>query len=367
MAVEINQLQENKGKFKVAGRVIKMGEDYIYRKGTIEKGQNKGKQYKSVKIIVETSNTNTITTELFGMEAAQITIGKPKGKGQKGHDTKKIPFKDRFNIPKGYRSYGTNMSLEEEESKKADEEKGKKKYKRVTLHAFDAVDHLYDNLNDGDWIEVTGSIRYSEYEGNPQVQYGIESVKKIEAMDFDSPDFIEISSFEQEFVFESSSRGEDDRIYVNGYVIGYEGKTFNNAQFVVDENSGHKDIKKTAKAFEKSCNFGDVVTVFGLCLNKTEYIEVKDEEVEEIAGLFGGDKPEGLNKTTIKETAKELLIIGAENKTYKPEFYTEDQFIDQDSAQDEEDDNDLEEDDGDGAFGGGGHENIEDEDDDLPF
>lgn len=367
MAVELNELQENKGKFKLAGRVTKMGEDYIYREGTIEKGQNKGKKYKSVKIIVETSNTNTITTELFGMEAAQITIGKPKGKGQKGHDTKKIPFKDRFNIPKGYRSYGTNMSIEQEESKKADTEDSKKKYKRVTKHAFDATEYLYDTLNDGDWVEITGGIRYSEYEGNPQVQYGIESVKIIEAIDFDASDFIEIASFEQEFVFESSTRGDDDRIYVNGYVIGYEGKTFNTAQFVVNENSGHKDIKKTAKAFEKACNFGDVINIFGLCLNKTEYIEVKDEDEEEISGIFGnGDKPEGLNKTTIKETAKELLIIGADNKTYKPEFYTEDQFIDQDSHDDEADDNDLEEDD-EGAFGSGGHDSIDISDDDLPF
>jgi single-stranded DNA-binding protein len=353
MAQQESKLEQTKSYFSLKGIVSKVNDNF--KEDTIQNGKNAGKEYKSIRFFVQTSPQNKLQVELFGMELDYVYPFKRGKKGEKGTVLRDFPFSKRHNLPQGYTLIGVNVELEKDE---------KGKLIRKSMIDFDAVEEIYNNLNDGESVHVTGEISFGTYVNSQgdevdQTRYQIKSIKLINDIDFDAEGFVEENSFEQEIVFVGADVDKDAGcVYVTGHTIQYGGK-FTTKQFVIRPN-GNKEIAKTAKVFSSNkMSFGDFVKVYGVCLNLSVEEEIEDEVVE-VELDFGGVKPKGVGeKRAITTYITELQITGADGTTYKKEKYTEEDFVvdelvDKDSANPWDDDEDEE-------------DGTDISDDDLPF
>jgi hypothetical protein len=235
---------------------------------------------------------------------------------------------------------------------------------RTTLAAFDAVEYIYDNLDDGDSVKISGNLVFSVYNDEPQIKYEINSIyKEKNPIDFDAEDFEEVAGFTQEIVFIGAEPNKEEKTMdINAYTIQY-GNKFTVAQFVVRPD-GDKDLEGLAKAMKKLLKFGDVITVEGNCLNNAVVTEIA--EVKTTAKSFGGKRPKGVARETVTNWVTELQITYADDSTHQQGVYSEDDFIDDELIEDEDEDDS----DDTPKFGGKkrqDEEDSEEEDDDLPF
>lgn len=315
-----SKLTQTKGSFTLKGIVSGMTNQYAFREDEVKNGKNKGKTYRAIRFMVQTSLTNKIPVEMFGMELDYVYPYKKGKKGEKGHTIRNHPFSKRNDLPAGYTLIGINVGLEQDE---------KGKNIRQSLVDFDAVEYIYDNLNDGDSVYLTGELQFTSYvnsdgEEVDQTKYIIKQVfHEKNPIDLEAEDFEEVCAFEQEIVFTGSEVVKEDKsVIVRGYTVSY-GDKFSVAEFVIRPD-GDKDIEKTAKTFAgKKIKFGDTMKVFGMCLNKAETVEVEVEKNED--DMFGGKKPKGLEKNAITTYTTELQVTGASD--YKGAVYTEDDFV----------------------------------------
>jgi hypothetical protein len=340
------KLQQTKGQFKLVGQVVGLTRENAYREGIIENGQNEGKQYRSIRFGVKTSPTNQINVELFGMERDFIYPYNTKEK-----KSIQIPFNERDNLPPSYHIIGVNCSLKKDE---------KGKLVRESLVEYDAVKYIYDHLNDGDSVYISGELQFGTYENQKgetvnQTRYVIKTINlQNQPVNFEDEQFAEVASFEQEIVVTDTTLDkETKKVFVNAYVIGY-GDKFEPAQFVVDGNTLPKLATNVAKKFK----FGDFVKVAGKCLNCVELVETNDQLEDE----WGGEKPKGFN-SAIKNYTTELRITYVDPDTYEPKKYKESDFVKDEPAVTFEEDDDL-----DKLFGNTEKNPFDDSSDDsLPF
>lgn len=358
---ERKDLVQTKSLFTFKGIVDGMDKDNAWREDEIANGKNKGKAYRAIRFQVQTSKTNKLSVELFGMEQDYVY---PYSKAEK--KSKKMEFSKRNNLPKGYHIIGINLGLEQNDAGKNI---------RKSLVDYDAAEYIWDNLNDGDSVTVSGEVAFSTYENSEgdiinQTKFVIKSIYHEKPIDFDAVNeegestFEEVVAFEQELVFVGSEFDKDEgAVYVTGYTIQY-GNKFQPAKFVI-RPEGNKNIEKTANAFAKKMKPGDFVKVYGVALNKAETIEIdSSEEESDDEDIFGGEKPKGLGKTAVTSYTNELRITGADGKTYEKGLYD----IDNDFVIEElvEEEVDFGEDDDSIDFGGDGKA-LDISDDDLPF
>lgn len=348
MAKNDFKLTQTTSKFVLKGQVVGLSNENAFRESTFEQGKNEGKEYKSMRLGVKTSESNTIYAEMFGME---LDFVYPYSRDDK--KSQKIPFADRHNPPKGYQVIGISMGLKFGKDGKQD---------RKSMVEFDAIDYIRENLEDGDTVTVSGEIQFSEYKNKnsgelvKQTRYTIKSIyKQKDAIDFNAENFKEVTDFEQELVFVSSEFDkEEGKVHVLGYTIGYADK-FQDAVFTIDPKKS-ADVKKMAETFLKKLKFGDFIKVFGNCVNKVEFVEVEEEQEEDI----WGEKPESLDKKAVRNYITELTIIGADGKTYEKAKYSEDDFVKEEQSFEEEN-----VDDADNPFSDSDEDEIDE--DDLPF
>jgi single-stranded DNA-binding protein len=370
------KLTQTKSGFKFAGIVEGMN-DNSYNEGTIQQGKNEGKSYRSVRFRVRTNTNNALSVELFGMEQDYVYPYKQGKKGENGKrakgETKKIPFEDRNDLPEGYHLIGVSVSLQKEV-----DAKGKEKVIRENLVDYDAVDAIYNNLSDGDSIYVAGEVQISEYEDRngevqKQAKYIIKSINlQKKPIDFNAEDFEELNAFEQEIVFVGADVDKaSETVIVTGRTIQY-GDKFTDYQFYIRPN-GKDSLKKLGAAFAKKVQFGDLVKVLGLALNKSEEVEVKvkadkAKATKDDPFADAGEAPKGYDKTTVTNYTQELQITAIAkddngNSVFVKGKYKEEDFVVEELIdEDEDDDKDpfASEDDDDA-----GMQDISD--DDLPF
>lgn len=362
MAKEKTPLVQTKGTWRAIGIVNRIGDDNAFNEGEFDKGKNIGKEWKSLKFSVKTSDTNELFVELFGMEK-DVYAYKPPTKEQKKKnpkakgDTKKISFENRDNIPEGYNVIGVKVGKFE------DEDAEKKKIILEDYVEFDAVEEIFQNFDDGDSISLSGELSFQEYENQQgqkvkQTKYVIKYASKLtKPVDFKDEKFEETASFEQEIVFVGSDfEKETGKLHVIGRTINFDGTWFD-FPFVIDTNK--PEVKQIAGAFHKKLKFGDFVKVLGLCLNKLEVVEVQEEEKPK-NNIFGdgGITPKGQEKYTGKKRTTELQIVGVDMKSFIEKKYNEEDFVVEEELVDDEEDTSN------NPFGS---DDSEEDDDDLPF
>lgn len=339
------QLKETSSIIKLRGVVSGLDKEGAYKAGQVKNGKHEGKEYRSIKFLLNTSPENRLKVEKFGMEQDYVYPHRKEDKKKKiKKDTKKLPFAKRFNIPEGYDLIGSRIALELDDNEKTISK---------NMTDFDAVDEIWENLNDGDSVYIRGSIGYNSYENDngdffEENTFNIIDIYKEKPIDFDDPKFEEMCVFEQEFVFAESEVDEEAKaVFVDGYQVSY-GNKFNPIKFVVRMDEEKPELRKLAAGFTKT-EYGDVITLGGLVLNRAETIEVEVEGDDEIEDLFGsGVEAKGMTTNAVTTYTKELR--GLKVTKIERAVYTQDDF--------EEDE--LVEEDGEEVFG-------DIDDDDLPF
>lgn len=351
---KVINLEQTKSQFTIKGIVDGMTKENAYREDEIKNGKNKGKQYRSIKFQVQTSPENKLTVEMFGMELDYVYPYK-KGKGKEKGVSKKLEFSKRNNLPEGFTLIGVRAALEQNDN-------GKNINKNLV--DFDAVEYIYDNLNDGDSVYITGELSFSTYvnsqdEEIKQTKYNIKNIYKEKPIDFTDEKFEEVCAFEQEIVFvDSSIDKEEGAVYVDAYTIQY-GNKFTPANFVIRPD-GNEKIKDLANVFAKKVKYGDFVKVIGLALNKAETAVIEEEDAPDKDDIFGdasGEKPAGSEKRAVTFYRTELRITAVEKGTFVKARYDEDDFVIEELVQEEEENDDS-------PFG---NDALDISDDDLPF
>lgn len=160
-------------RFNLVGRPV-IG-DYTYKLN--EKSEKSQWIYNSLNLAVDCGEKcGTVYAEMLGGYSAD---GENKiyvhGKDENGNDDFKkkivVDFEDRFNDDileeVGDMSF-VNIGLEKTSE-------GKTFYKKF-LSPYDAIEYIHENLREDMVINVSGDLRYSEYNGNVQVRKNITSI-----------------------------------------------------------------------------------------------------------------------------------------------------------------------------------------------
>jgi hypothetical protein len=325
--------EQTKGIYKLAGKVKGINNDNALRDGVTRNDD----PYKSLSFFVETSPTNAIKVELFGMERDNVIFWNSKEKDKK-KARKDVPWDQRHESHAPFGLMGVRLGLEK---------------KPVNMVEWDAIDYLVENLNDGDDVYVTGTIDFQQYQdqqGNwkESTRYTIGNVSTTKKpVDFDDEKFVEIAGFEQEIVVTDVAVTEESKLMIGAKVIDYKGED-TDTSFMVDPETH----KKLANNLKKRLKWGDAIKVYGLCINAVETEEVAGEEEEDD---WGSEMPAGMN--TIRNYIQELRITAVDSSTYEPKKYTEEDFFSEDEDNFGDDDTDLGDDFDDDDF----------DDEDLPF
>lgn len=288
-------MDETKGRWNAEGIVY--GIEKSFRSGIIGSGNNAGNRYQTIRFRLKTSETNAIFPELYGAETEYVY---PYNSNEK--KSLAIPFEERDKPPAGYHVIETNITLNE----------GRKGMVR-----YDAAEYIYNNLKNGDSINVNGELRFNEYNGRVNPQYIIRNLRLLdEPIDFENENFREKANFAQEIcVYDVVHKKDEQKLMVNAYIIMYGDKSLP-YQFVVGLSPEANPNKKLIEFISKM-KFGDFVKLYGQCINRAETSKIENEEII-------GEKPEGIEPNIV--TVSELRITGLDKDSFVKGRYKEEDF-----------------------------------------
>lgn len=336
-----NVLEQTKGKFKIEGKVVGIGNENAFREGFT----SSDKPYKSLQFFVQTSPTNRIKVEMFGMEREEVVFYDSKAK-----QSSRVKWDDRnTDAVKGAKLLGSNLYLEGSGDKKT----------RKVLVEYDAIDYILEHLKEDASVRITGSIDFGSYENDEgqtrnTVKFPIGSITVIDNIDFEAEDFKEVSSFEQAIVVNDKMvDNETKKLLISSYIIKYnkEGNIAVGADFIVDGG----EYPKLANNMAKRLGFGDYIKIYGKIKNETIQREAEPDEIEEDEAVedWGGDEEiaSEFANNYITDYINELQITAVDSGSYEKAMYNEEDFISE-----EED-----------TFEGEGNFEDDEEDEELPF
>ena len=317
MAKNVSKLEQTRGSFRLQGKIVGINKDNAFTVGTTKKDNSK--HYHSLRFGVKTNETNIINIEVFGAETDEIAIYRKEPK-----DTKKIPFADRKKaLPEDYQMMGVKVTPASTEPVV----KGKKsKAPSTTYIDYDAALFISQNFNDGDSVQVSGTLQPNSYSNAQGVivsnfKYVLKNIFALNnEIDFEDKKFAEMASFETEIIVTEPPQfnKEKDKIIVNAYSIGYA-DTFKEIQLAI-----HYDKNKQLGDNFLKLKFGDYIKVLGICINQPSEQEVVTDE-------WGSEMPKGYGKfgsTYINELRITAVAKDADGNTcYKKRKYTQDDFV----------------------------------------
>lgn len=310
--------QPTKSRFKIQGIVTNLDSN---DKAYIDVDDEK--VYRRLSFGVKTSPNNTVYVSLFGMPREKVRASK-WNQQEKKWENKEVSWENRNKLPKGYSLNGFDVT-------KIGLERDGDKLKYVSLVNYDACEEIYNKLEDGMSVSVSGTIDYSEYNGRVNQQFNITYIAlRKEPIDFDAEDFKEVAFFSQEVAFLDAQDNEvDQKGEIVGRTIKY-GDKFTDFTFAINvaEDPALKQLYKNVKKFAK---FGNVLKLEGKIVNK---IEVEEQEVEvddnSIANMFGGIRTGAFERQTIQRFVREMAVTYIEpvlDENGEMLTYTEEDFI----------------------------------------
>lgn len=351
-------LEQTRGEFKFVGKVTGLeNTDRVLKTGETRNG----KPFKSLNFSIKTSEANQLRVSLFAMQQEDVYVYNPKTK-----KTTKKKYSDwKKNGEKWEQSGNMLIGVNTRITDGSDDDV-------IRLPQWEAVDHIMDNLKNGDSVMISGDIAYSpntseNSNGKPYINYNISSIYKTKnPIDFNSEDFKEQNNFKQQFVFVDSERDEErEKLDVIARIIDYNG-TYLDTNFVINY-AGSKALEKLANVYENQLTFGTTIYAHGAVHNRAVEIEqeVSDDDFDDddfMSALMGEDDPTEtftsyINELEIKGTAKSTKKI----QSIEKDRYSESDFTDENDSVLVED-IDEEEDD---FFGE--EEDDDFDNDDLPF
>lgn len=339
--LEETVMEQTKGAFKLVGKVVNIDRESAYQEKVSEKGKMKGKTYRSLRFGIQTSSNNIVQVSMFSFKPEEVYIwdSEKKSGGKMSYENWK---KNRKVLEKQKKlPLQTAIGIDRDEEGKS-----------LTQHlpTWDAIEYIYNNLNNGTSVMTQGDISYNTYERNGQTETSTNlnlsrlfSLKK--PVDFDDEDFEETSVFTQTFVFEGAELDKKvKKTFVFGKTIGYakEGEIppLTDVSFEINYNNDNEDqtIAKMAQVYAKHVPYGSLLEIHGNVVNRavTEIVEDDDDEEDEILAMMSGEKNR-METTTRYERAMEIRgTVSMERGKYTEEQLSQDDSLIEDDEDDEE-------------------------------
>lgn len=343
MTTKAKTLEQTKGKFKVVGKIKGIDNEKAYRQGVTKNGDD----YQSINFLIETSPNNTVGVELFGMKTDEVMIMNFKEKDKRKRK-KYIDWDDRYSDHGDFELVGTVTVKDDASKKKGDR-----------LMQYEAVESIFENFEEGEWVECRGQIDFESWEtdeGEVKTRYKMKlnMLVKIKERNFEDEKFKEVNEFAQTIVVnELEVDKETHRLLIHSKVIDYKSNIIDSA-LVIDIEK----YKKLATNLKKRLKFGDQIRLVGKIRNEVEYVKAEDE-VEEDDEDWGGDSV-SIEEDYQRNLIRELLVTGVVKKTHEEGKYSEEDLFNEDEENFGSDESDDELDDLD-------DDEFDIDDDDIPF
>lgn len=309
----------------------RINKDYTYKLD--EKSEKSDWIYNSLNLGVYCGEKyGTVYTELMGGYGAERdNVIYVHGKDEDGRDDFEnkftIDWEDRFddNILEtiGDLCFMT-VGLEKYESKsKNSESKEEKVYYKKFLSAYDMIQYINENLDDGMVINVKGNLKYSQYNGNTQVKKEINSLvlSKVE----DPADYK--AKFLQTMLLTKDSVGKTDKktgvtpIYakVLDYVKEYKGKEVKqnipyskSFEYEMDLDNPEMNKKVIDKVFKVSKDVTEITFEGDLIEGGATVIPTEDDLPDDIKTLIEigvYSLEEAIEKCTVNSGREKRMVI----------------------------------------------------------
>jgi len=305
------ELQRTYGNFKVYGEVQGLKRKYAFKDEPTKSGNYPKHE---LNFNVKTSKDNIVSVQLDGLDFGNVRITPQDRDDKQTKDLDRTP-NVYDNIPEDWQvMMGVNVGLEQND----DGENIKKE-----MDSFDAAKYIYENLNDGDVVFISGRLEINAYtnrndEKVVQMQHVISRIyKSNKEFDPSVEDFKEVSSFDQNLIINDVDLDKKEmKAYVHSYLVYNKDKDFVPFTFWVDGNKNAKLGSNLSKL-----KFGTQMKFEGNLLSTVKYREETDE---------WGSSPSGYEKRSIDGVDKSYEITKGLPETMEEEKYTEDDFVKED-------------------------------------
>lgn len=268
-----------------------------FRHGVVNNGgDHDGKKYISATIPVTTMIDGEIRNEIqikaFGMEADVIKFYDKETKEVIDVDFAEwedyANYKDEDEKNRYYLRNGIRLKVETEEVEDEDGEEVTKLIDEVhTYPTYQALEKLEEYLDKGMSLFTKGRMKFKTIEsreGKPMhvIENNFDTLYLSETdIDFESDDFAETNSWNQQICFEKAEdQPKEKRGVIHGRVISYQ-DTFETAKFIIDYKDD-EEAEEYFKSIKRLAKFGDYIYLAGRFSRLPK--------VEEKKSAFGGGR-----------------------------------------------------------------------------
>lgn len=313
-------LQPTYGNFQVTGTVkgfLKNKEGQTVSSGVTMNGA----PWKSMRMLIQTTEYNTITVELFGMKTDKIRASKKVGTT---YDNKDFSWDSRYSLTDGYSLSGMDaITYTEDEIKQT-------KNTNVVKVAYDAIDEITELYAEGDAVFIRGNLGFNVYNGNVNLRCAMQRLLRADESKFEIEGNEPCSKFEQTIIVRSTELSkEEGKMYVDAIVVLDKNGNFAEKEFYLDI-AGENEREKLAKNIRRLKPYS-IIKVTGDIINEAI---VSSETIVEDDG-WGEDKQ--MQRKTIEGYNNALRITMADPSSILEAAYKVSDFVSNDALDDIED------------------------------
>lgn len=317
--VDLTKVKTGSSSFILIGKYIrKIGRDGTDYSFELDKKAKTGNVFSKAKFIVDCGNNNEVYAEMFGMchEGKNHKFECPtkvfdadgKFVEEDWNNKIEVHWDDRNNdlITKQVgTSYFTKVGIEKDIEGNT--------VTKYFISPYDAVQYMYDNLQDGSIVRLNGKLSYSIYEGELQVQKQVTSIylSNVEEKDYKA-EFIQTILVDKNSIQKTDIKNK--KIVIDSRVLAWHKELKTNYPYNVklemrfDNEESQAMMERTSKVLFAPKKDIDEITIIGRFVESIPLVNIEDVEmspaIKELmkAGLFTAQ--------TVKEKA-----IGREKKT----------------------------------------------------
>ena len=320
-----NTLKKGVSQFQLIGEA-KIN-DYTFK---IDEQSASGWVYNSMNLGVDCGNGNTVYCDMMGgYSSVNDSVIYVHGKTENDNGKEVDDYENRFTVDWDDRF---DEDIIEEIGNQCfitvglEKDNKGKTFSKKFLSAYDAIEYIKENLEEGTVINVKGNLKYSSYQGNTQVKKEVTSVFLSKA---DDPSKYS-ATFQQTILIDKDSLDKYDKesssFPINAYVVDYVGKYGENKQeirqnvafpktfqFNISETELEKGTKLANKLFKAKKDNVNELLVEGDIIEGQAKINITlddvPDDIKELIELGAYTEEEALAKCAVGNTREKKMVI----------------------------------------------------------
>ena len=320
-----NTLKKGVSQFQLIGEA-KIN-DYTFK---IDEQSASGWVYNSMNLGVDCGNGNTVYCDMMGgYSSVNDSVIYVHGKTENDNGKEVDDYENRFTVDWDDRF---DEDIIEEIGNQCfitvglEKDNKGKTFAKKFLSAYDAIEYIKENLEEGTVINVKGNLKYSSYQGNTQVKKEVTSVFLSKA---DDPSKYS-ATFQQTILIDKDSLDKYDKesssFPINAYVVDYVGKYGENKQeirqnvafpktfqFNISETELEKGTKLANKLFKAKKDNVNELLVEGDIIEGQAKINITlddvPDDIKELIELGAYTEEEALAKCAVGNTREKKMVI----------------------------------------------------------